>query len=125
MAQHRAFIAIFAVALALRCGAAAAHGWDCSFQASGDDPARYVTRFTQQGRELIDPHWPGRIAYRILLDNREFVIAAHAYAQAPAYRREAVAGAHVVIIDKLSGRIRRSTVEPGADEIREGLCTAF
>lgn len=119
MAQRFAAVAW----LALWAGAAAAReGWDCNYE--GADASHYVVRFERHGAALVERHWPEPLAYRILLDSRAVVIAAHAYVTRAGFRTDSHAGATVLIIDKRSGRMRRSSAETGedADEIAYGSC---
>jgi hypothetical protein len=99
-------------------------GWDCTFQGTGSAPARYIAHLEIHGRELVEPHWPAATAYRIMVDTREFLIATRATVVPPAYRRDARGVATVLMIDKLNGRMRRSTGESGEgdDRIETGLC---
>ena len=110
--------------LAAPVAALARPGWDCTFQGTGSDPARYIAHLEIHGRELVEPHWPATIAYRILVDSREFLIATRAYIVPPTFRRDARGVATVLMIDKLDGRLRRSTGDSGEaeDRIETGFC---
>jgi hypothetical protein len=109
--------------VALPSAAAARGGWDCNFEGNGSDPARYVTRFAERGNDLVETHWPVSIPYRILVDTRDIEIAVHAYDIPPTFRRDARGAATVLIFNKLTGRMRRSTVATDeADQILEGSC---
>jgi hypothetical protein len=116
-------LVVFAI-LAAPGAALARPGWDCTFQGTGADPARYIAHLEIRGRELIEPHWPATTAYRITVDSREFLIATRAYVIPPAFRRDARGIAIVLMIDKLNGRLRRSTGESGEgnDRIETGFC---
>ena len=110
--------------LASSTAAAARIGWDCSYEGYGSDPARYVARFERRGNELVEPHWPASIAYRILVDTRDIEIAVHAYEIPPTFRRSARGSATVLIFNKITGHMRRSTTASGEDDqISEGSCT--
>jgi len=106
-------------------GTALAHpGWDCTFQGRGADPARYIAHLEIRGRELVEPHWPTATDYRIMVDSRDFLIATRAIVVPPAFRRDARGTATVLMIDKRSGRMRRSTGESGDgdDRVETGFC---
>jgi hypothetical protein len=123
--SKRRLAGLLAVATFAVPGVAIAHpGWDCSFEGSGSNPARYISHLEIHGRELVEPHWPAATAYRILVDDREFLIAARAYVVPPTFRGDARAMATVVTINKINGRLRRTTGESGgaADRIETGVC---
>ena len=123
--SKRRLTGLIAVAILAAPGVAMAHpGWDCAFEGSGSDPARYISHLEIHGRELVEPHWPAATAYRILVDDREFLIAARAYVVPPTFRRDSRAMATVVTINKINGRLRRTTGESGeaADRIETGVC---
>ncbi len=103
--------------------ASARGGWDCTYHGYGDDPARYVARLERRGGELVEPHWPAAIAYRVLVDTGDVLIAVHAYAIPPSFRRDAGGSATVLIINKINGHLRRSTSASGeTEQILEGSC---
>lgn len=125
-------IAGFLLGLLCLAGVAPAHaagrgGWDCSYEGNGDDPARYVNRLEQRGDTLVEPHWPRSLTYRILIDTSDVLVAVHAYAEPPAFRRDALGGATVIVINKVSGRMRRSsgTSRDDADQILFGRCNRY
>jgi hypothetical protein len=123
--SKRALAGLLAVTvLAAPEAALARRGWDCTFQGTGADPARYIAHLEIHGRELVEPHWPSATTYRIMVDSREFLIATRAYAVPPGFRRDPRATATVLMIDKRNGRLRRSTGESGEgdDRIETGLC---
>ncbi len=102
---------------------AAARGvWNCTYE--GGDSAHYVMRFEKRASDVVEPHWPHPVFYRILLDTREMLVAVHAYVAPPSFRRDARAGAAVVIIDKRRGRLHRSATAAGdsTDQVIEGRC---
>jgi hypothetical protein len=108
--------------------AAARPGWDCTFTSAGEgdgsNPARTITHLDIKDRELVEPHWPASIAYRILVDTRDMLIAARGYEIAPTYRRDAEGAAAVLILNKRDGRMRRATSTMGEpyDRIETGFC---
>lgn len=104
--------------------AAARQGWDCQYEGSGAGSARYMTHFDWRGRELIEPHWPAAIAYQILVDTRDILIAAHAYEVPPTFREDAEGAATVLVLNKVTGRLRRSSIkaEESGDEVSYGTC---
>lgn len=111
-------------ALALIASSAAARErWDCTYEDA--EAARYVAHFDVRAEELVEAHWGKPVVYRILKDTREALVAVHAFAEPSAFRRDTEAGADVLIIDKRTGRMKRSTVVPGdaLDETRTGQCT--
>ena len=121
----RLLAGLLTIAVLAAPGAALARpGWDCTFQGTGSDPARYIAHREIHGRELVEPHWPATIAYRIMVDTREFLIATRAYVVPPTFRRDGRGVVTVLMIDKLNGRMRRSTGESGEgdDRIETGLC---
>jgi hypothetical protein len=115
-------LALFAVI----AGPAQARGWDCRYEGEGANGARYVTRFEWRGFELVEPHWPNSTTYRIVTDNRDMLIAVHADAGSP-YRRIRHASVTVVVLDKETGRMRRSTAENADDfdRVEFGRCTRY
>ena len=104
--------------------AAARPGWDCTFEGGGSNPARYIAHLDIRGRELVEPHWPASVAYRILVDTRDMLIAARGYDIPPTFRRDARGAATVLILNKRDGHLRRSTSELGEpnDRIETGFC---
>ncbi len=104
--------------------AAARPGWDCTFEGGGDSPARYIAHLDMRGRELVEPHWPASIAYRILVDTHDMLIAARAYDIPPTYRSDARGAGIVLILNKRDGHLRRSTSVMGEpyDRIETGFC---
>jgi len=120
-------LGLLAFAIAAVPVAASAGGWSCTYMGSGADAARYVTRLEQRGHELIEPHWEAPIAYRILVDTRDMMVAVHAYAVPPSFRRDPKGVAIVFIINKYTGRMRRSTggSDDLADEILTGSCERY
>jgi hypothetical protein len=104
--------------------AAAREGWNCNYADQGADPARYVTRLEKHGHELIEPHWAAPIAYHILVDTRDMLVAVHAYAEPPSFRRDPRGIAVVLIINKYTGQMRRSSGGSGEadDHILTGSC---
>lgn len=98
-------------------------GLDCVFEGYGADPARYDAHFERRGDEFIEPHWPASLAFRVLVDTREALIAVHAYATPPSFRRDAAGTAVILFVDKLNGRAQRSTVTSGREnQVQEGTC---
>jgi hypothetical protein len=115
---------LLALALCAPTAAAARHGWDCTFEGAGSDPARYIAHLELRGHEIIEPHWPATIAYHVLVDTNDMLIAARAYDIPPTFRRDALGAATVLIINKRNGHMRRSTAEMGEadDRIETGYC---
>jgi len=113
---------LFLVAMA--APAAARPGWDCTFEGEGNDPARTIAHLDVRGHNLVEPHWPASIAYRILVDTRDMLIAARGYDIPPTFRRDARGSATVIILNKRDGHLRRSTSELGEpyDRIESGFC---
>lgn len=111
----------------IACPAAAREGWNCTYADSGSDSARYETRLEKRGHELIEPHWPASIAYKILVDTRDMLVAVHAYAEPPSFRRDPRGVAVVLIINKYSGQMRRSSGGSGEaeDRVLTGSCERF
>ncbi len=127
MAKSR-FAGCLVFLLFLASPAAARPGWDCTFtgagEGGGNNPARYIAHLDIRGRELVEPHWPASIAYRILVDTRDMLIAARGYDIPPTFRRDARGAATVLILNKRDGHLRRSTSELGEpdDRIETGYC---
>src|SRR5271154_6920343 len=103
----------FAFLVFLASPAAARPGWDCTFEGAGNNPARYIAHLDIRGHELVEPHWPASIAYRILVDTRDMLIAARGYDIPPTFRRDARGAATVLMLNKRDGHLRRSTSELG------------
>jgi hypothetical protein len=103
--------------------AAASPDWDCTFE-GGSDAARTIAHLDIRGREVIEPHWPATVAYRILVDTRDMLIAARGYGIPPTFRGDARGSATVLILNKRDGHLRRSTSEMGEpyDRIETGSC---
>lgn len=104
--------------------AAAREVWNCTYEGYGDDPARYVTHFEERGNEIVEAHWPNSLTYRIIVNTHDSLVAVHAYSIPPSFRRDARAGAMVLMIDKRSGRLHRSTTQSGdsTDQVLGGTC---
>ncbi|HTW36355.1 MAG TPA: hypothetical protein VMD53_17165 [Rhizomicrobium sp.] len=104
--------------------AAASPGWDCTFEGAGSDPARTIAHLDIRGHEIIEPHWPASIAYRVLVDTRDMLIAARGYDIPPTFRSDARGSATVLILNKRDGHLRRSTSALGEpyDRIETGFC---
>jgi hypothetical protein len=119
-----AWLGVLLAFASLATPAAAREGWNCNYSGQGTDPARYVTRLERRGHELIEPHWTAPIAYRILVDTRDMLVAVHAYAEPPSFRRDPRGVAVVLIINKYTGQMRRSTAGTGEldDHILTGSC---
>lgn len=119
-------VTAMALALLAATPAVARTGWDCAFEGYGANPARYELHIERRGSELVEPHWPAALAYRVLVDSRDILVAAHAYAMPPSFRRDARGTAYVLIINKQDGHAQRSVVTSGADdEVMEGNCRRF
>ena len=121
MAKPR--VAGYLVFLAFLASPAAARpGWDCTFE--GEGAARTIAHLQLRGHDLMEPHWPATIAYRILVDTRDMLIAARGYDIPPTFRRDARGSATVLILNKRDGHLRRSTSELGEpyDRIETGFC---
>jgi hypothetical protein len=123
-------VLVLAGIAALACSAqpaSAREGWDCNYAGTGADAARYVTHFEKRGADLVEPHWPAPISYRILVNTHETLVAVHAYAEPSSFRRDTQAGAIVLMIDKRTGRLRRSSVTDGddTDQVLAGRCEAY
>jgi hypothetical protein len=103
---------------------AARSDWECSYQDYGSGSAHYVVHFEPRGNELIEPHWPAPIAYHILVDTHDMLIAARAYIIAPTFRGDARGAATLLIINKVTGHLRRSSSESGKenDQVSYGNC---
>jgi hypothetical protein len=114
------------ILFAVIAGPAQARGWDCRYEGGGSNGARYVTRFEWRGFELIEPHWPNSTAYRIVTDNRDMLIAVHADAGST-YRHARHTSVTVVVLDKETGRMRRSTAESADDfdRVEFGKCARY
>lgn len=104
--------------------ALAGQGWDCQYTGSSADSARYMAHFDRRGNELIEPRWPASIPYRILVDTRDLLIAVHAYEVPPTFRQDAQGAAIVLVVNKATGRMRRSVIkgEEGAADVSYGTC---
>jgi len=115
---------LFALGLLAPSVAMAGPGWDCTFEGAGSDPARYIAHLDLKGRQLIEPHWPATIAYHILVDTRDMLIAARAYEIAPTFREDARGAATVLMLNKRDGHLRRTTTSMGDpdDRIETGTC---
>ncbi|HUO93003.1 MAG TPA: hypothetical protein VMU22_08780 [Rhizomicrobium sp.] len=124
MAKHGFAGILLALGLLTPSAAAAGPGWDCTFEGAGGDAAHYIAHLDLRGRKLIEPHWPASIAYRILVDTRDMLIAARAYEIAPTFRSNASGAATVLMINKRDGRLRRATTSMGGpdDRIETGTC---
>jgi hypothetical protein len=109
---------------AMPASAWAREGWDCTYEGAGDAPARYVSHFARHGGELVEPHWPNALTYRILVETSSVLIAAHANAEPPSYRHDTRGFAAVLMIDKMTGRMRRSEggSRDATDHIEFGTC---
>jgi hypothetical protein len=104
--------------------AMAAHGWDCVFEGEGPDPSRSIAHLELRGHELIEPRWPATVAYHILVDTNDMLIAARAYDIPPTFRSDARGAATILIVNKRNGHLRRTTTEMGEaeDRIEQGTC---
>lgn len=112
------------VLLAFSARAVAASGWDCTYEGGGSDPAHYVTHFQKRDGMLVEPHWPAAIAYRILVDTSDRLVAVHASSERTSFRRDAEGSVSVIMIDKHNGRMRRSSGDSGSDtdRVEFGTC---
>lgn len=104
--------------------AVARPGWDCTFEGDGNNPARTIAHLDIRGHDIVEPHWPATVAYRILVDTRDMLIAARGYDIPPTFRSDARGSATVLILSKRDGHLRRSTSELGEpyDRIETGSC---
>ena len=117
-------VLLLALGLLAPSATMAGPGWDCTFEGVGDDPAHYISYLDLKGHALIEPHWPATIAYHILVDTRDMLIAARAYEIAPTFRSDARGAATVLMLNKRDGHLRRTTTSMGdpGDRIETGTC---
>ena len=113
---------LFALIALAPAAAAARPGWDCTFESEGT--ARTIVHLDVRGREILEPHWPATVAYRVLVDTRDMLIAARAYDIPPTFRSDARGAGIVLILNKRDGHIRRATSVMGEpyDRIETGSC---
>jgi hypothetical protein len=104
--------------------ASARPGWDCTFESAGDNPARTIAHLDIRGHELVEPHWPASVAYRILVDTRDMLIAARGYDIPATFRNDARGAGTILILNKRNGHLRRSTsaLDEAYDRIETGFC---
>ena len=117
-------LALSAASATLPGPAGARHVWNCTYEGSGTGPAHYVTRLERRGVFLVEPHWPSPVAYRILVDSRDILIAVRATTTPPSFRRDAGGAATVLFINKLTGRMRRAGLATGQPDEQSliGIC---